>query len=160
LPESVKNEVILSLDEVLARELWTQSLPVGPSGYHLLLAGDILVERLALTQTGEVQLGGGLFKISPLFEKYHRAAFERELLYTLGGIFLAANSPPESWLDYRFNTAVNRYFAMEAVKSRHQDLDGIKRVSSKFDFAFSKSPNTRRASPTLRILIALVSESG
>jgi hypothetical protein len=134
LPESVKNEVILSLDEVLARELWTQSLPVGPSGYHLLLAGDILVERLALTQTGEVQLGGGLFKISPLFEKYHRAAFERELLYTLGGIFLAANSPPESWLDYRFNTAVNRYFAMEAVKSRHQDLDGIKRVSSKFDF--------------------------
>jgi hypothetical protein len=134
LPESVKKEVTLSLDEILARETWTQNLPVGPSGYHLLVAGDILVERLALTQTGEVQLGGGLFKISPLFEKYHRAAFERELLYTLGGIFLAANSPPKSWQDYRFNTAVNRYFAMGAVKRRHQDLDGIKRVSSKFDF--------------------------
>lgn len=134
LPGSVKKQVQISLDEVLAQEQWTRDLPLGPSGYHLFLSGDLLVERLSLTQTGEVQLGGGLFKISPLFEKYHRAAFERELIYTLGEVFLRAKSRPRSWVDYRFITSVNRYFALQAVKRRHQDLDGIKRVSSQFDF--------------------------
>ncbi|MCA2961361.1 MAG: hypothetical protein IOD12_14010, partial [Silvanigrellales bacterium] len=94
----------------------------------------VLLKNLASRQHGEIQLGTGFLKVSPLFRKYHEAAFLRALFQELTFQALVRHVPPGNMEELRILNSLARMAGEERVASWFSSLDEIRAWSENFRF--------------------------
>ena len=101
---------------------------------ELVVVPDVLAERLAMVQIGEVQTGPGLFRTAPGLSRFHRAALARELLILLYEQSLQHRFKPRSWREYRHQAVLARVLAEHSLGPLFGGLDAVKKFSESLDF--------------------------
>jgi hypothetical protein len=94
----------------------------------------VLLKNLAARQFGEVQLGRGFLKVTPLFRKYHEASFLRALHQELAFSVLERAAPPRDVASLRALVSLSRMVSEERVARWFSSLDEIRAWSENLRF--------------------------
>ncbi len=128
-------EMVNSLaEDPLLADLLARGSSASRGGELFVLSTDRLTDSLSLVQFGELQLGPAFLKVNPLFEKYHRAAFMRELVILVVENALVIEGGLETTGDLRAARTLARVYASDFLRKWFQGLDDIKQISQSLSF--------------------------
>lgn len=95
---------------------------------------DLLMRKLSLTQTNEIQLGRAFLKVNPLFQKYHEASLVRSVLALLFFGQLSEKIEIKNYRDYVFARNIAEHQAAVHLKEWFDQLDELRELSQALSF--------------------------
>lgn len=107
---------------------------LGAQAPVVAIAADMLIKNIVQWQPGEIQLGRGFLKVTPLFRKYHEAAFLRAFFQETTFQILSREMPPANIKDQRRLLTLARFMAEIRLKDWFSSLTEIRDWSQSLRF--------------------------
>lgn len=128
-------DLVSTIENIVRNKLL--QLPFFQKGIHqkkMYVVKDALVHNVVSRQFGEIELGTGFFKISPLFRGYHIAAFERAFLTEFFLQEFQSQKPATTSSELREIYTLSRWLAELQVRDNFESIDTVKNISSFLSF--------------------------